>query len=153
MNNTLLKFLFIFSGVFTPFISHCADITSLGEIKKSGTIGYQIKGELMSGDFDKFMNLAKLYEIRPAFIMITSPGGSVEEALKFGKFANYLFLSCMATDQCNSSSFLFIAGCSERFVNTDIGIHRPFFKAEYFGDMPFDEAQTKYNSLLEKVGS
>ena len=141
------------SCLHSPIRAEGAEILPLPSSGKASSGNYRITGELQRGDFERFLNIAVSRKERPNSIWITSPGGSVEEALKFGRFAEKMLMSCVATEKCNSSCFLIIAGCVDRTVAVDIGIHRPYFRADEFGNLPFDEAKTQYQELLTAIQS
>lgn len=145
------QFIFLLQFLFAN-IGFAADIYEPYNLDQGARFDlFKITGEIQSGDFDKFINYAISENKLPGAIIIESPGGNVGEALKFGRFANHMFMSCHAEKQCNSSCFLIIAGCVDRSLSIDVGIHRPFFNPDDFGKLPFGNAQSKYNRLLRDV--
>lgn len=127
-----------------------AEVSVFGDTKLGG-VGLTLEGEIKQGDFSKILSYEQ--EKRVDSIMISSPGGSVSEALKIGKFANDNMVSCFAKEVCNSSCFLILASCGERSTSVDVGIHRPFFNPDDFGAIPFDEAKAQYNKMLNDVSN
>lgn len=141
-------FLSIASNLAFFSTASAADIAQVGA-REAGA--YRITGELRRGDFDRFLKTAISGNRRPESIWITSPGGSVEEALKFGRFANQLLVVCLVSGECNSSCFMVVAGCVDRTISVEIGIHRPYFNQEDFAELPFDHAKRNYAALLRAI--
>lgn len=139
--------------MFLPLIVFGAEISFVNINPKNNSGNYRITGTIQQGDFDKFINIAKSKNNRPGSIWISSSGGNVNESIKFGNFANEMLMSCIASEQCNSSCFLIVVGCAERIAAVDIGIHRPFFNNQSFGNLPYTQAQKQYNKLLSTVNA
>lgn len=112
----------------------------------------QITGPIEEGDLSRIIE--KVEEsteagARPRSLIITSPGGSVYEAMAIGRFANRLSLKCSAIfHQCDSACPIVLAGCSERAAHTSIGIHRPRFEKQRAAELTLKDANAAYEVML-----
>ena len=88
-----------------------------------------IEGEIQPGDFNKFreflLNTDNLYSFLN-FVLLTSPGGDVVEAMKFANLFDRGFIKVSVAVKCYSSCFIMFAGGVDRSligIGT-LGVHR-----------------------------
>lgn len=112
-----------------------------------------LTGEIETGDYAQIIELFEERGIHRRLIL-NSPGGSVHEAIKIGNLARELLMICDVPYRhtCNSACVLIAAGCIRRDL-TQVGLHRPHFDSEAFGEADFDEASAQYQILMNKVSS
>ena len=91
------------------------------------------------------------------FVILNSPGGEVLAGIDMGRLLrNYgarIWIDKNA--ECSSACVLVLAGGATRFDmdGARVGLHRPHFPPFYFANLPFDQAQEEYNSLLARIRS
>lgn len=115
-----------------------------------------LKGEIVPGDYDKFIRIIKYVDRPPLSIQLNSNGGDVNEAIKIGKVVNELMMRATITDNnvCASSCFYILVSSPERTLDTDkIGIHRPYFNKSYFSKLSSVEAKIEYRRLNNYVAN
>lgn len=80
---------------------------------------------------------------------INSPGGDVEEAIALGNWirqSKRAVLLVRSNSICYSSCVFLVAGASVRFLDGQVGIHRP-----YFSSMPKGNINALLTALLAKT--
>ncbi|MCG7972050.1 MAG: hypothetical protein JBO36_15480 [Candidatus Thiodiazotropha taylori] len=147
----------------TPDQSYSLTIAGT-EIENIGAYFIELKGTIVKGDYDSLISLVKEHKKLPAWIKITSEGGSVTEAIKIGKFVREALIPVNAHDQCYSSCFyIWVSSVDRNVFSKDInyitdaisdienfkviGLHRPYFDKGYFSTLSMDEADIKYREL------
>lgn len=117
----------------------------------------RITGVIEIGDYEKVL---RFYEkhldafVYDQLVQLDSPGGSVSEAMKIASFLGETMRSTSIEpkDSCMSSCFfMFLSGGSRMYAKRNLGIHRPYYKAEYFGSLTSVEARNKYAEMDAKV--
>jgi hypothetical protein len=136
-----------------------------------------LRGEIAVGDFERFRSLLQANQPFLARLMLWSPGGSVDEAMKIGRLVRKSMLVteaptgkglgdgsgtlfslmghrlCDGADcNCASACFLIWAGGIERH-GWAIGLHRPSSKSTSFGNLPSEQASVLYRELLQQIES
>jgi hypothetical protein len=153
--------------------SQAADI-SIKELKSQNMADVIFVGEIENGDFEKVSSLlqeAKDRELGIFKINLACPGGDVVEAMRIGKLIRGSFMATSSpmnyrginicfdlpekdrtseTCNCASACFLVWAAGVWRSGKT-LGVHRPYFRKEYFEGLPAPEAQKKYLSMSNEV--
>ena len=109
-----------------------------------------IDGEIVKGDYNKMISYIKELGYIPDRMTINSPGGDVLEAIKIGQFARRALMH-IASEDCNSSCFLILAGGVDRRAHRLVGIHRPVYGKEYFSGLSYEDAQKEYEKLNDIV--
>jgi len=120
-----------------------------------------IKGDIEIGDTKKLLKVLR-HEVSngnrlssmPEEIVITSNGGSFEEALRMGKFIRASLIPVVAKNYCYSSCFIILMSSVEKSKDfskngTSIGIHRPYYEKKYFSNLSILEANKRYDALQE----
>ena len=138
-----------------------------------------IKGTIISGDGAKFAQLlGKNYPFLE-YVLLWSPGGSVEEAMKIGRLIRKGLVKtrapfhqegiwpaghgklyddggrpqvCNNATDCNCASACFIIWVAgvERWGNL-LGLHRPTTRSTSFASLPPDRATVLYRELLSDI--
>lgn len=117
----------------------------------------EISGTIERGDKDQLsawlQNSYALGKPTPTAIVLNSPGGNLAEAISMAELIEkFMLITAVPSDrECHSACvFLFIAG-AERQHYGNLGIHRPYFRQQYFAGLPFEDAQLKYRELLNSA--
>jgi len=142
-----------------------------GRLPNGECVQALIRGPINVGDSAKF---AKLLRANHPFIydvLLSSPGGSVEEAMKIGRLIRKELLSTQApisfsrgegifaetnicnedeVCQCASACFLIWAGGTKRRGST-LGVHRPTTSSTAFSNLPPERASVLYRDLLLEI--
>tara|TARA_B110000208_G_scaffold148877_1_gene179693 strand:+ start:394 stop:1395 length:1002 start_codon:yes stop_codon:yes gene_type:complete len=161
---TLPFFCLMFCTLINTTALQAAEITTNA---KGETIYFILQGDIEEGDLEK---LAGEYNIlvtlglindRPMKILLNSRGGNLIESMRIGRFVRTIGLVTMADKaisseknaQCLSACFfIFVAG-KQRDLGSDdtLGVHRPYFDREYFGNLTATEAEVNYKEVINKV--
>lgn len=118
------------------------------------TAGFRLVGEIKPGSYRDVIgqSISLGHDTGPEYFWLDSPGGDVREAMRLGRLARQQMMRCTVFEdsQCNSACFLIVAGCVDRNVSS-VGLHRPTFTSQEFGQLSFSEAETSYKALLQEV--
>lgn len=116
-----------------------------------------MSGEIRQGDLDRLiyylrdnLNLFIVGEV----VMLNSPGGNVEEAIKLAEFVHRTNRSTIVPSgaECSSACFyLLVAGGTRGTVSGKIGIHRPYYMPERFKTFTPSQARMAYERLDDRV--
>jgi hypothetical protein len=131
-----------------------------------------IRGTITSGDSAKFAQFLRANHPFINEVLLSSPGGLVEEAIKIGRlirkellatrapyengrgaFLTDDFLSeidCGGNCQCASACFLIWAGGVSR-TGHKLGLHRPTTSSTTFASLPAERASVLYRNLLSEI--
>lgn len=125
-------------GFILPIIG--IDLAHAGNVKcESGKLHGSIlfSGEIQPGDYSRLVACERLIFVEemsslPTDLVISSPGGSVFEAMKIGEYVrrNKMRVVIPDTGECFSSCVYILAAGVIRWPWGDIGIHRPYFEAK-----------------------
>lgn len=134
-------------------VSLAADISVVNDENERYEI--LLEGEIVKGDYDKFLSLVKDKGMFPAELHLKSNGGDALEAIKLGKLINKSFIKTYIRlgDNCHSSCFILWAGGTIRYVSSlpplmsKVGIHRPKYSEQYFSSLSISEARSKYDEM------
>ncbi|WP_323847449.1 ATP-dependent Clp protease proteolytic subunit [Microbulbifer magnicolonia] len=147
-----MRYLIIFLSFFVyTSASNGADI-----VERLGTP--ILKGEIAPGDANKLLSYLRddRHSTVPAILRVNSPGGSVEEAIKIGEIVRDLMMTVHLNMDgvCYSACFFIYMFAHERnSALGKVGLHRTYFKKQYFSDLSFEKAQSVYQSAREKYGN
>ena len=152
---------------------HAADIYPFSY--DSGALSYVvIEGRIEQGDFDKFIRLVKDGQGRVQGVVLFSPGGDFEEAIKIGRALRSLDLGSMVPSRDNrgapqcttfmnmtptpkdpknciaaSAAFFIHVGAVTR-SGLHLVVHRPYYSSKAFGQLSEPAAKKAFDSLQEK---
>lgn len=134
--------------------SYAADIR-LGKSGQGNPLSViVIEGEIEPGDYLKFVNTFIENRGRNYGVVLYSPGGDFQEALKIGQLVHALKLTTNAPERtsatmyeinnpsnklCASSCFFIFAAGAQRFGEI-VGIHRPYLPKDAYEKLSMDEA-------------
>lgn len=118
-----------------------------------------IQGEIKIGDSKKIRELAvkdrvRFFRAASRGILLDSPGGNVDEAIKIAEILRSLAFPVWAFQpyKCLSSCFLIYAAAATRYATTDtVGIHRPYFPQNLTLKIDPREAEILYRQKLSEV--
>lgn len=114
-------------------------------------VGFQLRGEIQKGDFNKFKNAFAMHDKVPNYFLLESHGGDVNEAMLMGRFIRESQIPVRVENYCDSACFFIYAAGVERKSSSKIGLHRPYYGKSYFAGLTSTQAQEKYNSLDLKI--
>jgi hypothetical protein len=124
-----------------------------------------IKGEIASGDSEKFVRLLESNHPFLESVHLWSSGGSVAEAIKIGRLVRKVMLTTGTpwveenwgdycepgpTCHCASACALIWAAGIVRSGNK-LGLHRPSIRSTEFANLPPDRASSMYRLLLKEA--
>ena len=95
-----------------------------------------MRGEIRPGDYDRLLQFARRngYYLPLSDVILSSPGGDIEEALKIGRLVKQLYITVNVgaeTGYCASACFIIFASAVERDTAPGfVGIHRPYLSRE-----------------------
>lgn len=106
-------------------------------------------GPIEEGDLEKIEIALASARLRPSNISISSPGGSVIEAMKIGRFLRDSMIGVVVPGkaECVSACFLIVVGATKRYVRAPVGIHRAYFSGKEFASLSPVEADRHYRAL------
>lgn len=161
-------FIAIVAAIIATFISRAAIAADIYPDIRSRYAGIVIEGEIQRGDYNAFIEL--IYEGQGNFsnVILMTPGGDFEEAMKIGKALRALELGSLVPsfddqggplcvfiepkDQhnctCASACFFIHVGSVSR-SGLYLGVHRPYFDPARFGQLGRAEAQSAFSRLQE----
>ena len=134
-----------------PTWGFAAEVTA----KPNGFGGYGIlfKGPIIQGDFQRLLSLIKRRGAFPSGIELDSPGGGVYETIEIGRFVRKNLISAhgsMIWGHCVSACAFIYAGSVSRNFSV-YGVHRPHFNPHYYSGLNSEQAQKKYDSMIDDV--
>lgn len=133
------------------FAADCAEF-SYGNTSLPGKKMIQLSGPIEKGDSEKLLALIKSDPVsffQTDTIDLSSPGGSVEEALKLAKVIESSALAVLVNtdDICASACFLLYVSGQERMNVGTVLIHRPYFPATTVSP----DSHSTYLALTERM--
>ncbi len=129
-----------------------ADVTFLGAKNGAGLVLFD--GLIQSGDLAKLKYEYKkgLKESPIIYLVLASPGGSVDEAMKIGDFLDQEQIGAMVLPQmgeCNSACVFILAGAEDKIVKGKVGIHRPYISDVSIGGEQGAKTLGKYIETIK----
>lgn len=129
-----------------------------------------IEGEIKKGDYQKFVQLLEEGQGRFDGVILMSPGGNFDEAVKIGRVLRELQLdssipyrnengspACRLVEPrieqnctCLSACFFIHVGASSR-TGDYAGVHRPFIQPEQFKNLSREEARQAFTDLQNEA--
>lgn len=84
---------------------------------------------------------------------MSSPGGDVKTAMKFGRFFRRAAMQVKLEKYgvCNSACFLVLVGGTERVFGAEVGIHRPYYDREIYSKLSPSEATEYFRNMNKSV--
>ena len=114
-----------------------------------------ISGDVKKGDTDKLVNLLLNLpkEKLPVSTLLLGPslGGNLEEAMNIGFLVRKLKWKVTVFDTCYSACSLIALSGVYRVYAGDIGLHRPYFESEFYGDRDAYDIEKWHKSINKKV--
>lgn len=119
--------------------SICSQLVYAGKVECLSR-GVRFIGKIEAGDYQKVVSCQRTvssdnkasYGASSMFV-ISSPGGSVSEAMKIGRYVrnNKMWVTVIPdTGKCFSSCVYILAAGSVKYPWGEIGIHRPYFETK-----------------------
>lgn len=150
-----------FFAAITCLTTQAADVMYTGT--KEGMSFVFFSGPIEAGDLQKIVK--ELGKVQPgknkydprldaevhAFLMVSSKGGSVDEAMRIGDYIEEHGIGVMIPQgigECMSSCVLILAGGDTKTVNGRIGIHRPYLTDLSIGG---DAGAKSLSRYIEKI--
>ncbi len=115
-----------------------------------------LNGEIKRGDYDKLLNFVQQDIFRyenSRGIVLSSPGGDIEEAIKIARFVKNTYKEAFVgqyAGKCISACFFIYASAIERLgdFRKVIGIHRPYIDPSYMKAMSLRDAELYQKNIL-----
>lgn len=142
MKNRSLRSLCV--GAFALLISllgwqtaYCLNFDKLG-----GTmVAY---GEIVEGDYQRFLSEYKSWDVPPRIIAFDSTGGNLFEAIAIANLVRISRIPVFITGKCYSSCAFIYLAAPDRQATGEIGLHRPYYDKSYFSGLNSLEAEKEY---------
>jgi hypothetical protein len=133
---------------------------------KSGPKSIVIEGEIMKGDYERFIKKIRQHNGKIGKVYIFSPGGDFFEAIEIGRAIRRLELATVVPENedgqprcdpmknfpehynciCAGSCFFIFIGGVKR-AGTYMEVHRPFFHKNEFGQLSEEDERNKFIAL------
>ena len=158
--------------VMLSFANQVAAADIYPDIKNFGSEYSQIviEGEIIKGDYQKFVQLLEEGQGRFDGVILMSPGGNFDEAVKIGRVLRELQLgssipnrsesgtpTCRLVEPrieqnctCLSACFFIHVGAASR-TGDYAGVHRPFVEPEQFKNLSREEARQAFTDLQNEA--
>jgi len=104
-------------------------------------------GEIVGGDFNKFVVEYLTWDAPPTVFAFDSAGGDVIEAMAIGTFVRASRIPIWITGKCYSACSLVYLSATTRDATGEIGLHRPYFDQSYFSGLSSYQAEKEYRAL------
>jgi len=128
-----------------------------------------LRGPIKAGDYEMTRKFVRQHLPFLEAMLLHSPGGRVDEAIKIGRLLRQYLINTSAPDRFRENNL--------RYINTElcrgpgcicasacaliwfggpsrdgrVGLHRPHFKDQAFARLPASEANKAYNAMLNLV--
>lgn len=147
--NTLASLFITLAATSTSF---AADVYLLGH--QDGISMILFSGAIRSGDLEKVEASYKeaFKRSNAVYLMLSSPGGSVDEAMRIGDFLEEKSIGALVPStvgQCISACVLILAGGDDKGVKGKVGIHRPFISDVSVGGAQGAKTLGKYIETIK----
>jgi hypothetical protein len=114
---------------------------------------FSMSGKIESGDAVEFIIQLVSWETPPTIFFIDSSGGDLGEAMQIGWAIRESQIPVWSGENCHSACVFIYAAGVERLARGRVGLHRPYFPAEYFSGLTSVQAKEKYEDLeKESIG-
>lgn len=128
-----------------------ADIKISGD--DSNTVLW-ISGEITSGLYRQVVNRIQAWGKFPDRVLISSPGGNVEEAMKLGSLFRGAFTLVMPNGKCNSACAVIVFSSRTYIADESvIGLHRPYFSPDTYSALSLNEAKKLQKSIEDQLST
>jgi ATP-dependent protease ClpP protease subunit len=122
----------------------------------------KILREIATPDFDEVKRRvgqtqreakSKNLEVRPPFVYLDTPGGSLSEAIAIGRLLRKEQASAQIEWDgiCYSACVIVLAGAVHRYIEGQVGIHRPYFNDVPKGEISPDKISETLKSTLQEL--
>ncbi len=134
-------------------VAKAADVYALGS--QDGVSMMLFDGAIQSGDLTKVKTeySKARRESSSVYMMLASPGGSVDEAMKIGDFLEQEKIGAIVPSmigECISACVLILAGGEDKWVKGKIGIHRPYIENVSIGGDQGAKTLGQYVNLIKR---
>lgn len=122
---------------------------------------YRLEGEIAQGDAARLIPLIKKADPAPEYLILQSPGGSVQDALTLGRYirSSEIGTQILAGEYCYSACPYLLAGGATRQVSDDasVGVHQHYFGEKAYLPAAFavediQRGQGEVMSYLDEMG-
>jgi hypothetical protein len=138
-----------------------ASYTSINPFDGTRTdkISILLQGEIVPGDYDRLLDsVAKnlfQYALRTPDVLLASPGGDLQEALKIARFVKETYRSVAvgpATGPCVSACFFIYVTAPHRLAAApNLGVHRPYIHPQRLQSLSLADAESLQKNLLREA--
>jgi hypothetical protein len=140
-------------------VSTAADIMTELATPSDKNNAIVISGEIVKGDYDKFMNaLNKINNDKKVVVVLDGPGGSLDEAIGIGLEINKRRYSTLAYSGICASACAYIWLAGERAIidigkNAKIGFHAPYYIDKFGNKKSNNTASAILGGYLRDIGA
>ncbi len=147
------KLLFLVVAMFAPPAT-AADFAFARD--SDGTEQINVRGEIVAGDAERLSGLIKgapVTFLEARNIDLSSPGGSISEALKLARMVDRAALAASATQNgsCASSCVLIWVAAPIRGNLGKLLIHRPYLSEATYHNSPLSDASAAHRAGMQVV--
>ena len=113
-----------------------------------------ISGEITSDLYRQVVNKIQAWRKFPDRVLISSPGGDVEEAMKLGDLFRDAFTLVIPIGECSSACAVIVFS-SRTYIADEavIGLHRPYFSPDTYSALSVNEAKELQQSIEDQLSA
>lgn len=145
MKKLLCIFIYLFASASLAIQIEVVERNDSGSARK-----IKISGEIKPGDNEKLVDFIRTNprDAYTGIIYLSSKGGDIREAMKLAKTLKGLYKPVAVDDVCASSCLLlYLAGGMRYVLDGRLGVHRPYFRNDYFDQLPLVKAEAEYKKM------
>ena len=141
-------------------IANAAKIEPINASATDNTNIISISGEIVKGDFDRFINATRSINNnnKPVLVMLDGPGGVLSEAMQIGLEINQRKYNTVAWSGVCASACAYIWLAGERVIidldrNAKIGFHAPYSEDKFGNKKNSSLASAMLGGYLKELGA
>lgn len=154
MKKTLLLSLMMLAG-----IANAAKIETTVASTTDSTNGIYISGEIVKGDYDRFINaIRSINNNKPVLVLLEGPGGSLTEAIQIGLEINQRKYNTVAWNGICASACAYIWLAGQRSIidldrDAKIGFHAPYTEDKFGNKKSNNVGSAILGGYLKELGA
>jgi hypothetical protein len=154
MKKTLITSLMVLAG-----IANAAKIETLVASTTDSTNVIHISGEIVNGDYDRFINATRsINNNKPVLVFLEGPGGALTEAMDIGLEINRKKYNTVAWNGVCASACAYIWLAGHRSIidlerNAKVGFHAPYHKDKFGNKKNSNVGSALLGGYLRELGA